>query len=367
MRFYLVINDKYVFKHNLKGSEELKVKLAEIRNRSEAIFRKAGLCENDAKIITDVLLQTEMRGVFTHGFMRLERYISCIKSGGIKTDGKYKMIYDSPSWASVDGGDNLGIVIAYKAAELAIEKAKKTGVGIVNVRGSHHFGAAGYYTSMFADRDMVGMSMSNGDILIAATGSAEKTIGNNPFSYAFPAGKYGKIVYDIAMSYTSDRKIVQMDKEGKKLPEGWIIDKDGKKTTDPGEYEKGGTLLPFGGYKGYGMAVMVETLAATLSGAAMTKNVHAWNNDKNTGGNVGHFFMALDISKLGDPAEYKKRVDGMIDEIKCSKKAEGVETIFFPGEIEAGKLKKCLECGCVHIQDETMESVDRVEKAFGLR
>ena len=345
----------------------MKVAINDIRNRSIAAFEKVGISHEDASIITEVLLETEQRGVFTHGFMRLERYINCIRSGGIKTDGAYEIVYDSPSWASVDGKDNLGIVISYKAMKLAMEKAKQTGVGIVNVKGSHHFGAAGYYTSMCADNDMVGMSMSNGDILIAATGSGEKTIGNNPFSYAFPADKYGKIVYDIAMSYTSDRKIVQMDKEGKKLPEGWIIDKDGKPTTDPGEYEKGGTLLPFGGYKGYGLAMMVETLAATLSGAAMTKNVHAWNTDESCGGNVGHFFMALDIAKLGNPNEYKKRVDAMIDEIKSSKKADGVEKIYYPGEIEMAKMAKCKETGYVDILDETMESVERIEKELGLR
>ena len=345
----------------------MRVQIEDIKNRAIAAFEKVGVKPDDAKIITEVLLETELRGVFTHGFMRLERYINCIRSGGIKTDGNYEVLFDSPSWASIDGKDNLGIVISYKAMKLAMEKAKETGVGIVNVKGSHHFGAAGYYTSMCADNDMVGMSMSNGDILIAATGSGEKTIGNNPFSYAFPADKYGKIVYDIAMSYTSDRKVVQMDKEGKKLPEGWIIDKDGKPTTDPGEYEKGGTLLPFGGYKGYGLAMMVETLAATLSGAAMTKNVHAWNTDENCGGNVGHFFMALDITKLGNPAEYKKRVDDMIDEIKNSKKADGCDKIYYPGEIEMEKLAKCKEAGYIEIMDDTMESVERIEKELGLR
>ena len=345
----------------------MRVQIEDIKNRAIAAFEKVGVKPDDAKIITEVLLETELRGVFTHGFMRLERYINCIRSGGIKTDGNYEVLFDSPSWASIDGKDNLGIVISYKAMKLAMEKAKETGVGIVNVKGSHHFGAAGYYTSMCADNDMVGMSMSNGDILIAATGSGEKTIGNNPFSYAFPADKYGKIVYDIAMSYTSDRKVVQMDKEGKKLPEGWIIDKDGKPTTDPGEYEKGGTLLPFGGYKGYGLAMMVETLAATLSGAAMTKNVHAWNTDENCGGNVGHFFMALDITKLGNPADYKKRVDDMIDEIKNSKKADGCDKIYYPGEIEMEKLAKCKEAGYVEIMDDTMESVERIEKELGLR
>lgn len=345
----------------------MRVLVEDIKKRSVAVFEKAGLNTEDAKIITEVLLETEMRGVFTHGFMRLERYVNCIKAGGIKTDGNYKIVTNSPSWASVDGCDNLGIVISYKAMKLAIEKAKATGVGIVNVRGSHHFGAAGYYTSMCADNNMVGMAMSNGDVLIAATGSAERTIGNNPFSYAFPADKYGKVVYDIAMSYTSDRKVVQMDKEGKKLPDGWIIDKNGNPTNDPSEYEKGGTLLPFGGYKGYGMAMMVETLAATLSGAAMTKNVHAWNENPEEGGNVGHFFMALDIEKMGDAASYKKRVDDMIDEIKESKKAPGVEKIFYPGEIEMGKLEKCISEGFVEIAEETMESVERVEKSFGLR
>ena len=344
----------------------MKVRIDEIKKLSNEIFMKAGLEASDAEIITDVLLETEMRGVFTHGFLRLEWYIDCILAGGIHTDGDIATVYDSPSWASVDGKDNLGIVVSYKAMKMAMQKAKETGVGIVNVRGSHHFGAAGYYTSMCADNGMVGMSMSNGDVLIAATGSRVRTIGNNPFSYAFPAKKYNKIVYDIAMSHTSDRKVVQFAKEGKSLPEGWIIDKDGRPTTDPCDYEKGGTLMPFGGYKGYGLAMMVETLAATLSGAAMTKNVHAWNKNPEEGGNVGHFFMALDISRLGDPDAYRARVDAMIDEIEDSEKAVGVDKIYYPGEIEMEKLQKCLAEGALEIADETMLSVHNAAKKVGL-
>lgn len=342
----------------------MKIQIDAIKKRSIACFEQAGLSSEDAKIITDVLTETEMRGVFTHGFLRLERYINCIKSGGIQTNGNYTVLFDSPSWASIDGNGNLGIVVAYKAMKLAMEKAKETGIGIVNVRGSHHFGAAGYYTSMCADADMAGFAMSNGDILVAATGSAEKTIGNNPFSYAFPADKYGKVIYDIAMSHTSDQKVLQMEREGKELPAGWIIDKDGNPTIDPSEYMKGGTLLPFGGYKGYGLAMMVELFAATLSGAAMTKDVHAWNAEKGQCGNVGHFFLAMDLSKMGDPAEYKARVDGMIDEIKASKKAVGIEKIYYPGEIEAEKLKKCINDGVIDIADATMESIERVETSF---
>ena len=342
----------------------MKVSISEIKQRSIRIFEKAGLSSSDAKIITEVLLETEMRGVFTHGFIRLERYINCIKSGGIKADGEYAVLFDSPSWASIDGKDNLGIVISYKAMSLAMEKAKATGVGIVNVKGSHHFGAAGYYTSMCADNGMVGMAMSNGDVLIAATGTAERTIGNNPFSYAFPAGKYGKMVYDIAMSHTSDQKVIRAAKDGEPIPAGWIIDKDGNPTTDPNEYMAGGTLLPFGGYKGYGLSMMVETLGAILSGAAMTQNVHAWNTNPEQGGNTGHFFMALDISKLGNPNDYGKRTEDMIDEIKGAKMAVGVEKVYYPGEIEQGKMQKCLDQGFVEIADDTMESIARVEKEF---
>ena len=344
----------------------MKIAIQEIKARSQRVFQKVGLSATDAEIITKVLLETEMRGVFTHGFLRLARYVSCMESGGIQKDGNITLDFDSPSWAAVNGNNNLGIVVSYKAMQLAIEKAKATGIGVVNVRGSHHFGAAGYYASMCADQGMVGLSMSNGDILVAATGAAEKTIGNNPFSYAFPAGKYGKIVYDIAMSNTSDQKVIRLEKEGKPVPLGWIIDKNGNPTTDASEYMKGGTLLPFGGYKGYGLAMMVEVLAGTMSGAAMTGDVHAWNQNPDVGGNVGHLFVAMDLEKLGDPLAYGARVEKMIDEIKAAKKAEGVEKIYYPGEIEQEKLAKCLADGFLEISDETMAAIAAVEERYGL-
>jgi len=342
------------------------VKIEEIKKRAVAAFKAVGLSDEDANIISGVLLETEMRGVFTHGFFRLERYIKCIRSGGIKTDGCYDVTFDSPSWAQIDGKGNLGIVISCKAMKLAMEKAKAAGIGIVNVKGSHHFGAAGYYTSMCADNGMAGMSMSNGDRMIAATGSAAKVIGNNPFSYAFPAGKYGKVVYDIAMSPTSDIKVLQAEKEGKQLPSGWLIDKNGNPTTDPADYLKGGILIPFGGYKGYGLAMMVELFGAVLSGAATTKDVHAWNADPEACGNVGHFFMAIDISKLGGVDAYSSRTEALIDEIKSAKKADGVDTIYYPGEIEQKKMAACLERGYVEIADDTMAAVVRVESELGL-
>lgn len=144
----------------------MKVEIKEIQKRCENVFSNLGLGSEDAKIITDVLLNTEMRGVFTHGFFRVPNYVNCVRAGGIKRNCELTVVADTPSWALVDGNDGLGIVISYKAMQLAMKKAKENGIGIVNVRGSHHFGAAGYYTGMCADENMIGMSMSNGDVLI---------------------------------------------------------------------------------------------------------------------------------------------------------------------------------------------------------
>jgi len=340
----------------------MKVSIAELRSRCEAIFRAAGVTQQDAKIITDVLLETEMRGVFTHGFHRVPYYVNCLKKGGIQPKSELTVLEDSPSRAFCDGEGGLGIILSFKAMQLTMKKAKETGVGIVHLRGSHHFGAAGYYTGMCADAGMVGMAMSNGDVLVAATGSRERTIGNNPFSFAAPAGKYGKMVYDIAMSYSSDKKIIKMAEEGKPCPPGWIIDKDGNDTTDASQYEKGGVLLPFGGYKGYGMAMMVETMAAALSGAAMTRDVHAWNVNPEANGNVGHFFMAMDISAK----DFALRMENMISEIKNSEKAAGATEIFYPGEIEARKQAACEAEGSIDVADETLEAMKETEASLGL-
>ena len=339
----------------------MRIAVKEIRERSEQIFQKAGLSVKDAEIITEVLLNTEMRGVFTHGFFRVPKYVDCLESGGMNTENELHILSDTPSWAMVDGDRGIGIILSYKAMELAIAKAKETGVGIVNVCGSHHFGAAGYYAGMCADQKMIGFSMSNGSAMLAPTGGRKPTIGNNPFSFAAPAGKYDKMVLDMAMSGSSDIKILQMAKEGKPLPPGWLIDREGNPTTDASEYQNGGVLLPFGGHKGYGLAVMVEVLAAALSGAATLTRVNSWNRDPNGSGNTGHLFMAMDIGKLQDIGAFEKTMESMIEELKGSEKAAGSDEVFYPGEIELRKLAACLESGYVEIDDETMERLSSLE------
>jgi len=334
------------------------IKIEKIKHDVELVFEKAGVSQKNAEMITEVLLDAEMKGIKTHGFVRVKKYVGCLESGGIKPTTDIDVLVDTPSWALVDGKGGLGIGISCNAVDLAIEKARKTGIGIVNVRGSHHLGPAGYYAARCADAGMLGMAMSNGDVLVAATGSREKTIGNNPFAYAVPAGKYDKILYDVAMSVGSDMKIIQMQNEGRPVPDGWMIDKDGVMSNTASDYLAGGTLLPFGGYKGYGLALMVETFAATLSGAAMTRDVHAWNSSPDTCGNVGHFFMALNISTLGSLDEYVTRVENMITEIASSKLAKGADKIFYPGEKELLAKSACLARGTVEVDDAVLSDID---------
>ncbi len=344
-----------------------KVKVLEIKERVRKIFLALGFDEERANIVCEVLTDTEIKGLKTHGYLRVSRYAKCVRGGGIIPMAEIKRVVDLPSIALLDASHSHGIVASYKATELAIEKAKNTGVGLVAVRGSRHFGAAGYYTEMCAKQGMLGISMSNGDIMIAPTGACEKAIGNNPMSYAAPAGKYNSIVYDIAMSMGSDMKIIEMSKKGVSAPDGWMIDQEGRPTNNPNDYLNGGVLLPFGGYKGYGLALMVECFASALANASITKDASAWCATSDGKGDVGHMFLAVDISKFDSVEEYSKRIEKMIDDIKASKRAQGVDSIYYPGEKEHISRALCLSDGEVDVADATLSDIDALEVELGLK
>jgi LDH2 family malate/lactate/ureidoglycolate dehydrogenase len=305
-----------------------------LKNTCTKLFKKAGVPDRDAHIISEVLVVTEMRGVRSHGVMRLEHYIRCILEKGINPKAEITIERENHCWALVNGNGGLGIVISYKAMNLAISKAKEYGVGVVNVNNSHHFGAAGYYSMMCAKKGMIGISMSNGDIIMAITGGSKKSIGNNPFSFAVPAGKYRAVMLDIAMSKVADGKIQIARALGKPVPEGSILDINGNPSTDPQDYFNGGTLLPFGDYKGYGLAVMVECLAGVLSNAAITSDIRAWNKDPNRTGNTGHFFAAIDIEKIMPLDVFTSRMELLCERLQSSPKAKDVDRILLPGQLE---------------------------------
>lgn len=324
-----------------------------------------GAGEKEAKTVAEVLINADKRGVNSHGLVRVEGYAACLKSGGVKGNAAYSLLSDGPGYALIDANGSLGIPVSVYATEMAIAKAKQNGIAIVNVRGSHHHGACGYYSIMMAKQGLVGMAMSTGDIIMAAAGTAENSIGNNPFSYALPAGRYGNICYDIAMSTVAMGKVSIAAEEGRKIPIGWMLDKDGNPSTDPNVYKYGGTMVPFGGYKGSGLSMMVESLAGILSGAALLKEIHAWNRNPEKNGNVGHCFLAMNPEMINPGFDVSARVEEMISELKAHRKAPGVDKIYFPGEIEQEKLLRAEREG-VSLPDATILALMRAADITGI-
>lgn len=327
----------------------------------EKCLTSVGASEKEAQDVARVLTSADERGVHSHGCVRIEGYAACLKSGGIKGNASYSTISEGPSFALIDAGQGLGIPVSEYATDLVIRKAKETGIGIVNVRNSHHHGACGYYSIKCAREGLIAEAMSTGDIIMAAAGTAEDSIGNNPFSYAVPAGKYGIICYDIAMSAVAMGKVAMAADEGRQIPLGWMLDKNGNPTTDPWSYANGGTMVPFGGYKGSGLSMMVESLAGILSGAALLKDIHAWNKNPEQGGNVGHCFIAIDPSKLNPGFDVPGQAEKMIEEIRAHRKAPGVERIYFPGEIEQENEYRAQKEG-IEIPIATEHALERVSK-----
>ena len=325
------------------------------------LFNAAGVSSEDAGMVADVLIKAELRGIKSHGVSRIPIYIKRIEMGLVDPAADIKIVHETPVSAVVDGGYGLGQVTATKSMRLAIRKAKETGVGIVCMNKSHHYGIAAFYSQMAADNDMIGFSCANTTALMAAPGGASKAIGNSPFSFAFPVGKQLPVIFDAACSAVAQGKIIVANINGQKIPDNWALDAEGNPTTDPAEALKG-FLLPMAGPKGYGIAVVMEILAGVLSGSDTGIHLGSIYNDLEHPQDCGNFFMAIDLNAFGDVDEFKKRMDEYITDIKKGKKAKDTKEIFMPGEIELRKEIKALE-GSLEIEDDTFKPlVDLAEK-----
>lgn len=335
-----------------------------LENKLVEIFDKLSVSREDALYVARALIQAEQWGVTSHGTLRAEHYVRCIQAGGVLADAKFTVEQQCGSWATASANGGLGIPASYKATDLAIALAKEHGVGIVNLRMSHHNGAEGVYAHEIARQGMVGVVMSTGNPIMAITGSSEATIGNNPFAYAVPAGKYNTLMMDVAMSAVADGKVQVAKAMGKQLDPGCILDKDGNPSVEPDDYFNDGVLLPFGAHKGYGLSVMVECMSGIMSGAALTHDINSWNEIPGHIGNTGHMFMAMDISKMMELSDYVASVEAMIEQFKNAKKAEGVNEIFYPGELEQRRAAAAGET--VSILTSTWESLETAFASCGL-
>ena len=299
-----------------------------------AAMRASGVCEDDARLTAEVLVTTDMLGTFTHGTRQLRGLLKNVRTGRIDPTATAEVAGEGPAWAMIDARNAMPPAVAYRAMELAMRKAKASGIGFVGVRHASHFGAAGFYANMALKDDMIGLAMCNVDPCMIAPGARGKVLGTNPIAYAAPAGEEPPVSLDIATSAVAATKIFAAKALGKRIPENWLVDEHGMPTTDPSQYPQKGAQLPMAGHKGYGLAVLVEVLAGVLTGASLLSQIKSWVADTLEPTDEGYAFIAIDVAAMMPVAEFKGRMDGMIREIKVAPKVQGVDRIYLPGEME---------------------------------
>lgn len=302
-------------------------------------FTKLNVTEPHARIAAEILISADLRGVSSHGIIRLHSYYgSRILKGLIDPASPFTYARETAATLLVDGGNGLGMVVGYNAMQRCIEKAHQSGAAFVTAFNSNHYGIAGYYAMMALPHDMIGISFTNAQPLVAPTYGRTAMLGTNPIAVAAPALNHQPYVLDMATSIVPIGKITVYDKSGEDIPPGWGIDKEGTVTTNPKEVLQGGALLPLGGtdlmrgYKGYGLALMVDIFSGVLSGAAFGPSVG--RSGQNLPSNVGHFFAAIRIDAFRDPRAFKTDLDELIQTLKNGPKALGQDRIYIHGEKE---------------------------------
>lgn len=311
------------------------------------VFKGIGVPEEDARICADVLITSDKRGIDSHGIGRLKSiYYDRIKAGIQSPKTDMEIVKDGPTTAVIDGHNGMGQVIAKKSMALAIEKAKKMGLGMVAVRNSTHYGIAGYYVLMAIKEGMIGISGTNARPSIAPTFGVENMLGTNPLTFGMPSDEEFPFVLDCATSITQRGKIEFYDRVDKEIPPGWVIGEDGKTRTDTHQILKDlktgkAALAPLGGigeetagYKGYGYSAVVEILSAALQNGKFLKMLSGVEDGKPVPINLGHFFIAINVSSFIELELFKKISGDILRSLRSSKKAPEAERIYTAGEKE---------------------------------
>jgi len=327
------------------------------------IFVGAGVSPEHAAVIADCLIAADLRGHGSHGISRMMVYCERLDSKLVNTAPKLTFIRETDSAMVMDADNAPGPIAGIAAMDKVIEKAKKHGMASCAVCNANHYGIAAYYGMRALEHDMIGISFASASSAMAAWGGKNPFFGTNPVCFTAPALTRQPFVLDMATSIVARGKVLLADIEGKDIPEGWALDPDGNPTvkTKPA---LAGTLFPFGGYKGYGVAMMVDILCALLSGSMFGPHIgNVYNNpDKQ---NLGQFFCAIDIGAFAPVTDFKTRMDQMIDEIKSGEKAPGVDEIFYPGEIESNNEKVNREYG-FEVGPGVMRDLADLCKRYGL-
>ncbi len=313
----------------------------QLKTFCEDCFDSFGFTKEESTIITDVLLLSDLYGIESHGMQRLARYHKGIEKGLIKVEAKPEVVFETPVSAVIEGHDGMGQLIAHKAMNIAIEKAKASGVAIVTVRNSNHFGIAGYYAKMACDAGLIGMSMTNSEAIMVPTFGRLAMLGSNPIAIAMPAEPYD-FFFDASTTVVTRGKLEIYNKLGKPLPEGWALNASGKGSTDAKDVltnivaKNGGGIMPLGGeteqtgsHKGYGYGMFCEIFCSILSMGLTSNHTHIGGK-----GGTCHGFIAIDPKIFGDVGDIKEHLSTFLQELRESPKCEGATRIYTHGEKE---------------------------------
>lgn len=333
-----------------------------LRDYCRNVLTASGVETGCARDVADMLIDAELTGVSTHGVSRMAIYMERMDKGILSRQNNIRILREGPSSAVIDAGNTLGAPSAKFAMETCIRKAAETGACFASVRNSNHFGTAAFYTKMAASHGMIGFACTNLTGKIAPYGSADPFMGTNPISIAAPSNGY-PVVLDMTPSVVALGKLILAQKLGKSIPEGWALDRDGKPTTDPAA-GRAGSLIPIGGPKGSGMAIMVEILSGILSGSGCGPHLHdLYEFDAPQG--VGHFLGAIDIGHFLDLESFKSNLSSMIQEIKGLRLADGFQEILMPGERGLRQLEESSRNG-IEIPDAVYQELLALGKPYGL-
>jgi len=291
-----------------------------------------GVPADDAGQVAALMAESDARGADAHGVFRLPQYVKQIQDGAVNPRPSIQIVHEKPGTALVDGDNALGHLVMKRATELAVEKARKCGIAWVGTRRSNHAGPAQLYPRMAAEQDMIGIYFCVGNAnLVPPWGGTEVLLSTNPISIAVPALEHPSIVLDMATTNTAFGKVRLKAQRNEPMPEGWMIDRQGQPLTDAKRASEG-FLLPIGGPKGYGLALMFGLLAGTLNGAAFGRDVIDYIVDSKTASNTGQAIMAVDIAAFADVQEFKQNVDQVWNTMKSSPTLPGVDEVRLPGE-----------------------------------
>ena len=327
-----------------------------------SIFLKMGCSNEDAILATSVLLSADLRGIDSHGIARLVGYVRLWEVGRINATPNIKIIHETPSTAVVDGDKGLGLVVAPKAMQIAIEKAKQVGTGWVSVKNSNHFGIAGYHAMMALSQDMIGMAMTNASALVAPTYSTEKMLGTNPIAVAVPAGNEAPFVADFATTTAANGKLEIAQRKNENIPTGWAQDVNGNASNDAHILKQGGALLPLGSekelgsHKGYALGSIVDIFSAVLSGASFGPwappfPAYVPMPENMPGEGLGHFLGAMRIDAFRPAHDFKANMDIWLDRFRNAKPIQGKERVFVAGDIERAMEGERMKNGIPLVND----------------